>query len=75
MEHESKEPPPSMEKNPYRESCNMVHDDSAILQSIWVRRDPILAIDRNWKFMGREFRFVLCGGTILWAIVLLSMVL
>jgi hypothetical protein len=75
MEHDSKEPPSNMEKNPYREPCHMEHDGSPILQSFWVRRDPVLAIDRNWKFMGREFRFVLYSGTILWIVLLLSMVL
>ena len=53
-------------------ASNMEHDGSAILQSIRIRRNPVLADISHWKFMESEFRFVLYCGGLLWVIYLLS---
>lgn len=54
-------------------ASNMEHDGSAILQSIRIRRNPVLADISHWKFMESEFRFVLLSGTVLWIIHFISM--
>lgn len=54
-------------------ASNMEHDDSAILQSFWFRRNSVLADTSNWNFVESELRFVLLSGTILWTIHLISL--
>jgi hypothetical protein len=52
---------------------DLVHDAGSILQSSWIRRSPVLANCLNWESMERQYCFVLCGGTILWAIHLATL--
>lgn len=52
---------------------DMVHDDSTILQSLWLRHCAVLADKNHWKFVESELRYVLYCGTILWAIHLISL--
>ena len=52
---------------------DLVHDAGFILQSTWIRRSPVLANCFNWESMERQYCFVLCGGTILWAIHLATL--
>ena len=54
---------------------NMVHDDSTILQSLWIRHCIILANNSNWKSLESELRFILCSGVILWTIHCVALVL
>ena len=48
-------------------------DAGSILQSSWIRRSAVLANCFNWESMERQYCFVLCGGTILWAIHLATL--
>ena len=52
---------------------NVVHDDSSILQSSWIRYSTVLANAGDWQSMGRQFRFVLYSGIVLWSIHLISL--
>lgn len=52
---------------------NMVHDTRPIFQSVWIRHSTVLADSDDWKSMGRQFRFVLCSGTVLWIIHAISL--
>ena len=54
-------------------ASNVEHDGSAILQSVRIRRNPVLVDTSNWNFVESEFRFVLFSGAILWAIHLISL--
>ncbi len=56
-----------------RETSNVLHDDSAIFQSVWVRRNPDVVDSSDWKLVTREFRYVLYCGLFLWAIHFISM--
>ena len=65
----------NLEKNINRKFSNMEHDDSSILQPVWIRHRPVLADDRDWQFMASELRFVLFSGAFLWTLYLLSLAL
>lgn len=69
MEGESK----NLENNPDRQSSDLEHDVSPILQSIRLRHSSVLADPADWQLMGREFRFVLYCGIVLWTFHVLSM--
>lgn len=71
MEGESKH----LEKNPNGEPSHLEHDDRSILQSVRVRRNPVLADSANWQFVESELRFVLYCGSVLWAIHLISILI
>ena len=62
-------------KRPSRSISHIEHDARTIFQPVRVRHRSVLANSNDWKFMGREFRFVLCCGIVLWVIHLLSMVI
>ncbi len=61
------------QKNIKTNNSDMVHDAGSILQSSWIRCSPVLANCLNWESMERQYCFVLCGGTILWAIHLATL--
>lgn len=63
----------NLAKNTHGEPSDLVHDDRSVLQSVRLRRHSVLADPINWKFMEGELRFVLCCGSILWALYLLSL--
>ena len=69
MEGESK----NLENNPDRQPSDLEYDARSVFQSVRIRRRSILADSDDWQYMGREFRFVLRCGAILWAFYLLSM--
>lgn len=54
-------------------ASNVEHDDSAIFQSTWIRRNPVLVDRDDWKPLARQFRYVFYGGIILWAIYAFSL--
>ena len=70
MEGESK----NLENNSDRQSSDLEHDAGPILQPVRFRYSSVLADPTDWKFMGREFRFVLYCGIVLWTFHVLSMV-
>jgi len=49
------------------------HDDSSVFQSSWIRRNPVLAEDHNWKSLVRQFSYVCYGSIVLWISYLVSM--
>ena len=51
----------------------MDYDDSAIFQSAWIRRNPVLVDRDDWKPLARQFRYVFYSGIILWAIYAFSL--
>ena len=61
------------QENIKSDHSNMVHDGSSILQSSWIRYSTILANAGDWQSMGRQFRFVLYSGIVLWSIHLISL--
>jgi hypothetical protein len=65
----------NLEKNSNRQSSDSVHDDRSVLQSVRVRRCPILANRADWDIMESELRLVLYSGIFLWALHLLSLAL
>jgi hypothetical protein len=54
-------------------ASNVEHDDSAIFQSTWIRRNPVLVDRDDWKSVARQFRYVLYCGVILWSVHFLTM--
>lgn len=52
---------------------DMVSDVGTVLQSTWIRRNPILANCFNWKSMERQFCFVLYSGIVLWSIHIITL--
>lgn len=63
------------QKNIKAKSSDVVHDACSILQPIWVRHSAVLANGDDWQSMGRQLRFVLYSGTILWIIYAISLYL
>ena len=63
------------QKNIKAKSSDVVHDACSILQPVWVRHSAVLANGDDWQSMERQFRFVLCSGTILWIIYAISLYL
>jgi hypothetical protein len=64
-----------LEKNFAGQPSDLVHDDSAVLQSVRVRRGPVLANPSNWEFVASECRVVFYSGIFLWTLYLLSLAL
>jgi len=56
-----------------RQASGMDYDDSAIFQSSWIRRNPVLVDRDDWKPMASQFRYVFYCGIILWSIHLISL--
>jgi hypothetical protein len=56
-----------------RKPSNVLHDDSAIFQSVWIRRNSDMVDSSDWKSVVREFRYVLYCGIVLWTIHIISM--
>ena len=52
---------------------NMVHDARPIFQSLRFRHSSVLADGDDWKSLGRQFRFVLYSGTVLWILHAISL--
>ena len=61
------------QKNIKAKSSDVVHDACSILQPVWVRHSTVLANRDDWQSMGRQLRFVLYSGTILWIIYAISL--
>lgn len=51
---------------------SMDHDDSTIFQSSWIRHSSTMVDRDDWKYLARQFRYVLYGGTILWTLYAIS---
>lgn len=62
----------NMEKFPNGELSGKVINVRNVLQSIWVRRNPILSYYSNREYLVRQLDFVLNFGVILWTILLFS---
>ena len=62
-------------KNIKAKSSDVVHDACFILQPVGVRHSAVLADEYDWQSMGRQLRFVLYSGTILWIIYAISLYL
>jgi predicted phosphohydrolase len=62
-------------KTKQRTVSKLVHDDSPLFQSVWIRHNTVLAIEHNWKLMASELRFVLLSGIICWGIHLFTLAL
>ena len=54
------------------QSSELVDDDWPLLQPIWFRCGSIRVDSLNWGSMVRQFYYVLYGGSVLWACLLLS---
>ena len=61
------------QENIKSDHSNMVHDGSSVLQPSWIRRSPILANACNWESLGRQSRFVLYSGIVLWTVHLITL--
>ena len=61
-----------MEEFPNGELGGKVFNVRNVLQSIWVRRNPILSYYSNREYLVRQLDFVLNFGVILWTILLFS---
>lgn len=55
------------------QAIDFEYDDSVIFQSVWVRRNTVLADQDDWKPLARQFRYVLYGGIVLWVIHAISL--
>ena len=65
----------NLEKNSDRQPGDSMHDDRSVLQSVRLRRGPVLANRADWNVMESELRLVLYSGIFLWALHLLSLAL
>ena len=63
------------QENIKSDHSNVVHDGSSVLQSSWIRHSTVLANACDWQSMGRQFRFVLYSGIVLWTIHFISLAL
>ena len=61
------------QENIKSDHSNMVHDAGIVLQSSWIRHSAVLVNACDWQSMGRQFRFVLYSGIVLWTIHLISL--
>lgn len=61
------------QENIKSDHSNMVHDGGSIFQSSWIRCSAILANACNWESLGRQSRFVLYSGIVLWTIHLITL--
>lgn len=59
-------------ENVSRQPVTNISNDCSILQSIWFRCHTVLSNCVDRKFVESELRFVLCCGTFLWFVYLLS---
>jgi hypothetical protein len=48
-------------------------DDRAVFQPVWIRRCAVFFDPPNWGSLVRQFYYVLCGGIVFWACLLLSL--
>lgn len=55
------------------QSSELGDDDRSVLQSIRVRCSSVLVLPFDWESLVRQFHYVWYSGTILWALVLLSL--
>jgi hypothetical protein len=65
----------NLEKNISEKFSDVLPDDCNVSEPVWVRHHSIPTDTSDWKFMDRQFRFVLYSGIVFYCIYVFSKII